>query len=471
MFAIVDIETTGGSPISDKITEIAVYKYDGEEIVESFVSLINPEIKIPYYITQLTGISNSMVTDSPKFYEVAKKIVEITSDCIFVAHNATFDYNFIREEFKRLGYTFQRDKLCTVTLSRKIFPGYRSYSLGKICNNLGIEIQNRHRADGDAYATVLLFKKLQNSPIFKQIIGKYTGSKNFNNIIDPIVVQNLPEEPGVYYFYNDKSELIYIGKSKSIKTRVVSHFRNYRSKKAIEMRESIAEISFELTGCELIAELLESAEIKSYRPVYNRAQRRTSSKYGIYQYKNMDGYICLTLSSTDSREEQPIQVFSTLKSGRSHLIRIIEQYELCQKLCGLYQSRNHCFHYEIMQCKGACIGKESPADYNSRVMKYMEKSCIKNNSYFIVEQGRNNDELSVIKIENGVYKGFGYLAKEYTEGTLEDLDACIKKYDDNKDVQQILRRYLNEGHPIDIINYKSFDSNTPTSSLSTINRL
>lgn len=174
MYAIVDIETTSGSPKSGKITEIAIFIYNGSEITDSFVSLINPECDIPYYITNITGINNQMVANAPKFYEIAKKVVEITANKIFVAHNVSFDYNFIRNEFKQLGYDFKRKTMCTVELSRKYIPGHRSYSLGNICGELGIEINGRHRAAGDALATVKLLELIlmnyqrSNSNLFQQ---------------------------------------------------------------------------------------------------------------------------------------------------------------------------------------------------------------------------------------------------------------------------------------------------------------
>jgi DNA polymerase-3 subunit epsilon len=160
MFAIVDIETTGGSPETSRITEIAIFLFDGKDVVKEYTTLINPECFIPPNITRLTGITNEMVTDAPRFYEVARRIGEFTEDAIFVAHNVQFDYKFVQAEFKRLGYSYSRKTLCTVRLSRKYLPGYSSYSLGNICGELGIPISGRHRAAGDALATVKLFQKL-----------------------------------------------------------------------------------------------------------------------------------------------------------------------------------------------------------------------------------------------------------------------------------------------------------------------
>ena len=242
MYAIVDIETTGGSPKSEKITEIAIFIHDGKKVVDEFVTLINPEKKIPYYITQLTGIDNEMVARAPKFYEVARRIVEITQDKVFVAHNVNFDYNFVRNEFKQLGYDFQRDKLCTVQLSRKLIPGKRSYGLGNLCQSLGIQINGRHRAAGDALATVKLFDILMDINQ-EAIVSNPKLSGNYlaqiHPDLDPEKVRSMPESPGVYYFYNSEGEIIYIGKSKNLHSRIIQHFGNNQSKKAIEMKLQI----------------------------------------------------------------------------------------------------------------------------------------------------------------------------------------------------------------------------------------
>jgi len=298
MYAIIDVETTGGSPAIERITEIAVVVHNGEKIVDEFCSLVNPEKKIPYFITNLTGITNAMVSDSPKFYEIAKKIIELTTDCIFVAHNVSFDYHFIRNEYKRLGYGFYRDKICTVQLSKKLLPGLSSYSLGNICKCLDIANSSSHRAGGDADATARLFEYLlklnQNNKLNISNLSKI-NKKNVHPGLSIEKMNHLPEDTGVYYFFNDKNELIYIGKSKNIRTRILSHFNNNNAKKAIEMKTEIADIEYELTGSELVALLKESHEIKQHKPLYNRSQRRSLSQYGLYHRIDNNGYICVTL--------------------------------------------------------------------------------------------------------------------------------------------------------------------------------
>jgi len=291
-YAILDIETTGLSPSAEKITEIAIFIHDGEQIIDEFSSLVNPEKKIPYRIIQMTGINNQMVENAPKFYEIAKKIVELTENKIVVGHNVRFDYGFIRNEFRSLGFDFQRKTMDTVKLSRKLIPGRPSYSLGKLCKSLGIENHSRHRAEGDALATVRLFEMLLNIDSQLEVIDQKGVASSYNKSL----VADLPQSAGVYYFHNKAGDLIYVGKSINIHDRVLSHLNNNLHKKAVRMKNEIASVSFEVTGNELVALLLESAEIKKHQPIYNSAQRRTYFNYGLYSFTDDKGYLQLKVT-------------------------------------------------------------------------------------------------------------------------------------------------------------------------------
>ncbi len=445
MFAIIDIETTGGSAKLEKITEIAVYLHDGEKITGEYNTLVNPERNIPYYITNLTGITNEMVENAPRFYEIAKQIVELTEGRIFVAHNARFDYSFIRQEFKSLGYNFKRSILDTVSLSRRLFPGYRSYSLGNICRELKIEINDRHRASGDALATVKLFEILierdrelscGNSGLIRN-----TRLSKLNPHLDLSKIESIPDEPGIYYFYNDNGDLIYIGKSRNLQQRISTHLSNNTTNRAMEMRDLIADISWELTGSELIALLRESYEIKDNKPVYNRAQRRSSFQWGIYTSTDKNGYInfCLLPVST---EETPLSVFSSRERARSKLESLTGKYDLCQKLAGLYKCDGSCFQHHVGICRGACCGKETAADYNLRATKAIEEFVFSRRNFFIIDRGRNDEEKSAVRIINGKYSGYGYFNINDVGFGLAAVHDCIKTSPDNRDIQVILKQYL-----------------------------
>jgi DNA polymerase-3 subunit epsilon len=203
MYAIVDIETTGGSAGNEKITEIAIITHDGKKIVDRYSTLLNPEKPIPEFIQRFTGISDYMVQNQPKFYEVAKEILELMEGKIFVAHNVNFDYSFVKREFESLGFSFKKDTLCTVKLSRKIIPGFPSYSLGKLCNALGIGLENRHRALGDALATAELFtllKEKDDTNVFEQFLNPVSKIRKKTIQEFSVPINHLPERPGVYFF-------------------------------------------------------------------------------------------------------------------------------------------------------------------------------------------------------------------------------------------------------------------------------
>jgi DNA polymerase-3 subunit epsilon len=359
-----------------------------------------------------------------------------------------FDYNFIRYEFQRLGYEFKRKTLCTVKLSRKLIPGHKSYSLGKICKELNIENESRHRAAGDAYATLKLFKILQSVESNLADISL----KGLNSNLSKSIIDDLPERTGVYYFYNLNKEIIYIGKSKSIRSRILSHLNNNMTKKAVKLKNDLADISFEITGSELLALLLESNEIKVHKPVYNSAQRRSIFQFGLFKFTDENGYFNLQIKKNDI-VESAVTSFSSLKEVKEFLFRLVEEYQLCQKLCGLYKTNGACFHYQIKQCFGACIGKETPDDYNLRVNEALEKYHFKYNSFFIIDKGRLENERSIVKIENGKYCGFGYLHHDECINEFYRLNDSIKLFSDNRDVQQIIKNYLRKNKVEQIIEF------------------
>jgi DNA polymerase-3 subunit epsilon len=456
VYAIVDIETTGGSSRIEKIIEIAIYQHDGEKITGEFFSLINPERNIPYFITNLTGITNEMVEDSPKFYEIAKKIIEYTEDRIFVAHSARFDYSFIREEFKSLGYNFKRNILDTVTLGRKLMPGHRSYSLGNICRELNIEINGRHRAGGDAYATVKLFEILiekgieVNGSKFKPF--RNTRISKLHPALDINKINQIPDGAGIYYFYNEKSDLIYVGKSSNLMQRVYTHLSNNTTNRSMEMRDAIADIGWEETGSELIALLKESFEIKANKPLYNRAQRRTGFRWGIFSFYDDKGFLNFNYHQIKD-EESHLSVFTSKEKAKGKLISLTETYNLCQKLAGLYETDGVCFQHQVGICKGACCGKESAKDYNERAEKALEEFVFSQRNFFIIDKGRNVDERCAVKILNGKYAGYGYFDINEMGFGLIAVHDCIKTSPDNRDIQVILKSYIKRNRVERIIEF------------------
>ena len=287
MYAIVDIETTGGYAENHRITEVAIYHHDGIQITDTYHTLVNPGRNIPYYITGLTGISTEMVLDAPTFQEVAEEIFLRLDGKIFVAHNAHFDYSFLKKELEQSGYNWQSKKLCTVRLSRKIIPGLRSYSLGSLAESLGIEIVNRHRAGGDAAATVKVFDQLlrrDHDGFIVKTLKRNSGETILPPNLPKEEFDRLPALPGVYYFQNARGHVIYVGKALNIKKRIAGHFTgDAREWSRSKIRNEIHHINYELTGNELIALILESQEIRRLWPKYNQAQKFKTEEWGIFE--------------------------------------------------------------------------------------------------------------------------------------------------------------------------------------------
>jgi len=447
MFAILDIETTGGSPKTEKITEIAIFFHDGEKVVDEWSTLINPEKPIPYFITGLTGITDDMVSGSPKFYEIARELVERTENHVIVGHNVNFDYSFIKSEFKRLGFDYDRKTLCTVKLSRKVFPGHKSYSLGKLCTAMGIEIHDRHRAAGDALATMKLFEMIRDrqNGHGDEILGLNEPAGRYKHLNENVTVEdieNLPEACGTYYFFDENHQLLYIGKSKNIRHRVLSHLANASSKRALEMKDRIHSISYELTGSELIALLKESKEIKEQKPLYNRAQKRTFYYWGLYTGKDEFGYLTFRLRKISETPDDPVTCFNNKKEARESLTRMVQKHWLCQKLSGLYQTDGACFHHTIRQCNGACVQAEPVREYNRRAEALLDGLQLDRGNVLIIDQGRDHEERSLVRIEKGMYMGYGYMSVNESYMGIEQMLDCIHPALDNRDVRQILRNWL-----------------------------
>lgn len=451
MYAILDIETTGGKYNEEGITEIAIYKFDGLKVVDQFISLVNPEQAIQPFVVNLTGINNDMLRNAPKFYEVAKRIVEITADCILVAHNAKFDYRILRTEFRRLGFEYERKSLCTVELSKKLIPDLPSYSLGKLVRSLGIPLSDRHRASGDAQATVKLFKMLLAKDVEKDILKEHVRKEPKANMDTKLVyiLEELPSETGIYYFHDENGEIIYVGKSRNIRKRVNQHFTN-DNPKSKEMQRKVASVSYELTGNELIALLKENQEIKQLKPKYNRALKRDIFSHALYHYFDEEGYLNLKIGKAH-RDQNKITTFGSLRSAKNAVERWVEQYDLCERLAGLHGGTGNCFAYTIKSCHGACLAEELPEDYNERVRQLIDKYSYDNQNMLLVGRGREVDEKSALLIEDGVFKGIGYFNLNHQINNLDIIRSIITPMNNNRDAQHIIQSFLRKKHNFKIV--------------------
>jgi DNA polymerase III subunit epsilon len=439
-YAIIDIETTGGTSYNSKITEVAIFVHDGEKVIDTFHSLVNPEMEIPRFITGLTGITNEMVASAPLFSEIAEDIFLKTVDCVFVAHNVNFDYSFIRQEFKQIGIDYKRKKACTVRLSRAILPGCPSYSLGNLCSYLGIDIQGRHRAAGDAEATVKLFEILlahdQEGNIQKAINVKSKEATIPPNLKKEIY-ENLPDETGVYYFLNGEGQIIYIGKAIHIKQRIYQHFTSAKGAKLPFLNE-VYDIQYTVTGSELAALLLESHEIKKHFPKYNKAQRISSNFYCLYDYVDQMDIHRLVIGKKASNL-RPIMLFNSFDTVRSYLFQLMDQFDLCAKCCGIDTSSGACYRVAEDKCYGVCCEKEGVEDYNERVEAAIQFIKSETGDKLIIDRGRHREEKCIVVIKEGSYRGFGYIPADAQLMHVDEALDYITQYQDNNDVQRILR--------------------------------
>ena len=392
-----------------------------------------------------------MLVNAPKFFEIAKRIIEITQDCIIVAHNASFDYRILRTEFRRLGYDFQSHTICTVALSQRLLPEQPSHSLGKLVRSLGIPVTDRHRASGDALATVKLFQLLLEKDVAKTIVKEFVKLEIEKGIAPKFlsILESLPHRTGVYYIHNEKGNLIYIGKSNNIKKRVNQHFTGTTTK-CKKIQTQVFTVTYEETGSELIALLKESEEIKINKPILNRSQSKTKFDISLYSEKNSDGYIILKLQKTDGRKRE-ITSFTSPQEAKNALFNITAHYNLCQKLTGIYETNNECFQHKINECNGACVGKESVDEYNNRVEEFITNNTFEESNMVLVDRGRKTSERSAILIENGNYKGYCFFDLNYQITNIDILRNLLIPMQNNRDVKNIIQGHIRRKKYIKII--------------------
>ena len=443
MYAIVGIETTGGYAAAFGITEISIHIFDGNTVTERFETLVNPNQPIPRYIQGMTGITDKMVENAPSFDKVAARVHELLHDKIFVAHNVNFDYSFIKAHLNEAGFQFDTKKICTVRMSRKIFPGLPSYGLGNLCQSLGIMINNRHRAGGDSEATVQLFQRLLENDHEKHI-EKSLKRNSKEWILPPNVpkehFEKLPYTPGVYFFHNEKGKVVYVGKANNIRYRVNSHFsNNSEGRQKQNFMRHVHGISFEPCGTELMACILESAEIKKRWPIFNSSQKRWEDVYGIFMYEDQRGYMRLAIDKNRKRLS-PVHTFHYLVDGHAILRKLIREYNLCPKLCFMQKDDLACEGLKDQSCFGACEHKESPAMYNKRLQEAVA-SLKAQPSFAIIDKGISGDDQSCILVLDGRFYGMGYLPSDVAVTDPAQLKDMVTVYKENSFIHNLVYGY------------------------------
>jgi DNA polymerase-3 subunit epsilon len=457
-YAIIDVEATGSVQRVDRITEIGIVLFDGHEIEDTYTTLINPGISIPPFITRLTGISNDDVKDAPQFYEIAKDVVEWTQDRQFVAHNVSYDYRMIREEFQRLGFDYKRDTLCTARLSRHFFPEIEKHSLSFLIKHFKIDVNSRHRAMDDAIAAAEVFRN-----ICLKSFNQY-GEQDFQKIFkrkmrlpDAICeedIADLPNSCGVYYMNDRSGKPVYIGKSLRIRTRIRSHFAE-KSIKADRMRSLVHSISYTETGSELMAEIRESLDIRKYQPDINRAKRKNRFPYVVFADLSGDYYSLNTKTRSRLKSNKniiPLQFFSSKRSAKQFIVRLADEAQLCHCQLKLNNVSSSCLHYKTEQCAGAYYGKEQADDYNKRIIESIELGKrLFENDYILIDRGRNPEENSLTLIEEGVVKAIGYLSSDETYDKPESIKDQLDSIPYYREINSIAFRFLNKKKLLKVI--------------------
>lgn len=438
MYAIVDIETTGGHAAANGITEIAVFIHDGKKIIRHFETLINPQQHIPPHITALTGIDNHMVADAPVFEEVAATLHELLLDQIFVAHNVNFDYSFVKHHLKSAGFDLGEKKLCTVRLSRKTFPELASYSLGNLCRSLALPLDNRHRAGGDAKATVKLLEHCMNNGGDEHIaimLKKTSAEQWLPMHLTKADIEQLPVSAGVYYFHDAKNTILYVGKAINVKKRVSSHFTHHDvDKKRQHFLRNIHKISFKVCATELEALVLESTEIKKWWPKFNYSQKQPLQKYALYTFEDSRGYRRLAI---DKRKKNlpALYNFNLLHEGLVLLKKMIEQFGLNDKLCFIDKTPFVAADLEVL---------DSTAVYNAKIAQALEALEAQLPTFAVVDKGIKATEKLCLLIERGSFWGMGYLPLDAPVATAQDLKSLLQPYADNDNIRNNIYSFVEQ---------------------------
>lgn len=436
MYAIVDIETTGGYAAANGITEIAVCIHDGSRVVRHFETLINPQRTIPKFITGLTGIDDAMVQDAPTFDEVADTLFELLNDKIFIAHNVNFDYSFLKYYFKQSGYDLTAKKICTVRLAKKVFPGLPSYSLGNLCRQLQLLIDNRHRAGGDAMATVRLFERcLADNGVehIEQMLKKSSADQWLPLHLKKEDISKLPSRPGVYYFLDAKDKVVYVGKAVNIRKRVSSHFtHNDGDRKRQNFLRTIHKIKHKECATELEAVVLESAEIKRLWPKYNVSQKQPQQKFALYMFEDSRGYLRLAI---DRRKKHlpALYNFNLLHEGLVMLRKMIDEFDLHEKLCFVDKS-------PFTEKDLSFI--DPPHIYNGKIKKAIEALNEQLPTFAVLDDGIKENEKLCLLVERGNFWGMGYVSSSQQITSAAELKNYLQPYADNDTIRNSIYSFV-----------------------------
>lgn len=455
-WAFLDLETTGASARSDRITEVALIRVDNGVEVDEWSQLVNPGMPIPSQIQHLTGITNRMVADAPPFAGIAAALLERIGSSVMVAHNARFDFGFLKAEYARLGITFSAKTLCTVRLSRALFPAHQHHNLDSLIERHRLGNIDRHRALGDTRAICTLFQQWQkevDAEVFDAAIGRLLQRPSRPAHLDPDVLRDLPARPGVYLFYGLNPLPLYIGKAVNLKDRIGSHFSNdYRSGTDLRLSQELRRIEVEETAGELGALLREAQLVKQLMPAHNIKLRRNSgwtairldADTGLPDYVKSDD---IALDALD----QHYGLFASRAAAKKWLLDIAAHASLCAKSLGLERGAGPCFGYQIRQCRGVCIGQEAPAQHRQRVDAALDVKRLRRWPYggaiSIAEKSA-----SLLRTDWHVIDQWCYLGTVQSEQAAWELARASERRFD-LDAYQILRKHLDDAPVVPYLHY------------------
>ncbi|MFN0033327.1 MAG: exonuclease domain-containing protein [Flavobacteriales bacterium] len=430
LYAITDIETTGSHASGNSITEIGICLHDGERIVREWHTLLNVGAPLPRYITALTGITSEMLEGAPTFADIADVLHELLEDTVFVAHNVQFDYSFIRAEFAAAGIKWQSRRLCTIKLARKAFPGAPSYALGNICNWLAIHNEQAHRALTDARAAAQVFAKataVLDDDVVEKMISRGAPEIFLPPNLNRADYDALPEKPGVYYMLNEKGKPIYIGKAKNLKKRVQQHFTARPEAQRLQdfMRE-IRHVSYELTGTELIALLLEDHEIRQHWPRHNAAQKNRVNHQAIISYNDHKGYMRLANSAART-QTAAVKTFTTAYRAKEWLMKMATEFEIDMRLLGLDMFDVHAAWPDV-------------DEHNHLLQQAIDAMQKREPSLAVRGSGRTPDEVSYIVVRQGRLMGYAFVSREVSDFAL--IESCVNKLPPTETNASIMRQLI-----------------------------
>jgi len=427
MYVIVDIETTGGNKNTGRITEIAAIKHDGEKVIDTFETLVNPERPIPPFVKRLTGISDEMVADAPLFSEIAEKFDHFTANTIFIAHNVNFDYRFLREEFRKIGMEYSRRKMCTVQLSRKAFPGLPSYSLGKIAKELSISLDGHHRAAVDAKATAKLFEKIIKKESQKDLFDLNFGKPDFALIASPLIdeelIDSIPDESGVFRFYNQGDEVVYVKRSQHMLTDVCKKLSESDSQSGQQLLNDLHRIDWSPLGSDLLSQLDEAYEVTLKRPIFNAGKFSIKPRFAAY------------LTAQQHVVELTLEKIQKDRKAELYFTSFFEGLDYFKELSGT---------------SGVELDYVKNGKHNTPTLDLTEslegegKSIFPETQYLIVDEGRSAFENSVVLVRGTHVIGYGFVESEGHSGFINE-DDLVRKFEHIPELELVIRKYTEKG--------------------------